>query len=74
MKSLLQRGIKCFFPAHVVDGPEDFCFVACGETCGPDVAVAFVMRDVQTVHYGHAASEFTFNFNVHEMLRSRSDD
>jgi hypothetical protein len=38
--------IESLFPAGVVDGPEDLRFVSSGETGGPDIAVAFVIRDV----------------------------
>src|ERR1700688_2455070 len=67
--ALTQRGVESLFPTHVVDGPDDLRFVSCGETCGPHVAVAFVIRDVQAVNHGHAAGEFALRFDVHEMLR-----
>ena len=44
--ALSQRGEKSLFPARIVDGPEDLRFVSVGELCGPDIAIAFVMRDV----------------------------
>jgi hypothetical protein len=43
---LTQRGVERLFPTDVVDGPEDLRFVSCGETWGPDIAVAFVIGDV----------------------------
>src|ERR1700722_3439719 len=72
--ALTQRGVESFFPADVVDGPDDLRFVPCGKTSCPHITVAFVIRDVQAVNHGHAAGEFALRFDLHEMLRLRSDD
>ena len=61
-------------PAKVVDSPEDPGLMSPGEAGGPDIAVAFVPRDVQTVNHGHAAGEFAGRFDIHEMFRLRSHD
>jgi hypothetical protein len=65
----LREGVvERLLPAVVVDGPDDFRFVACGEGGGPDFAVAFVCSDVEAVYDGHAAGKFALCFHFKEMV------
>src|SRR5580692_2274649 len=72
--ALTQCGVESLFPAGVIDGPEDLCFVAGGERRGPGLAVALVIGDIEAVDYRHAAGEFALRFDFEEMLGLRRDD
>src|SRR5580693_2700760 len=72
--ALTQCGVESLFPAGVIDGPEDLCFVAGGERRGPGLAVAFVIGDIEAVDYRHAAGDFALRFDFEEMLGLRRDD